>query len=474
MRKLHFLHLLVFALLLLPLLYVIKSIMYNCQSVVDYSIYQQAINELATFKSWNPYVTVRDIFIFNEHFDPIIYTAIPIFILTDFSSYALAFHEWIWYFLSIAFIFVTVKPKTSYHIIFLILLTLFSRGVLSGLLYPGHPVTWALLPLTILTYGLVKDRFNIVLISTISLCFFKETFAFGLFGLSFGYLLDKDKRKFLFLFILSTFFIVFEMKLRAIIIGETLNYGNQFLGQIIADPLHKILDLFIQFNYKAFFKIMFPYILPVLILLKKEKLNVKTLLLSPVVRIILFLTPLAAIHFIINRFYFHHASKFSIVFIGLIAFSNIEYFLKPKKLYIALCFLFFLNGLSMYTKVSKALMTHKIGTCSRLDNTVKDETKIIKKMLKDIDEDKIIFSTGGIIPQIIKPKMKIYHKMFSKQKDVYDVLLLETSGATNTYPINLNDILKIKTNCKPFVDKILFSSENHFLALGKFPNSCIY
>ena len=49
--------------------------MYNCQNVIDFGIYQQAIYDIWTKFELNPYISVRHIKIFNDHFDPIVYLA---------------------------------------------------------------------------------------------------------------------------------------------------------------------------------------------------------------------------------------------------------------------------------------------------------------------------------------------------------------------------------------------------------------
>jgi len=456
---------------LLPLFFVTKSIYYNCQNAIDYSIYQQAIYDISIFKSWNPYNTIRDIFIFNEHFDPIIYTAIPFTLLSGFSEYSLAFTEWFWYFCTIVFIFYVVKPKNLNHFIFLFFLTLFSRGILSGLLFSGHPVTWAIFPLTILVYSILKDNFKLVLISSLLLIIYKETFPFGILGLSFGYLFNHEKKRFSILFLISMIFILFEMKFRAVLMGETLSYGNKFLSQILENPLNSIIKLFSEFDYKSFVKIFFPFIIPLILLLKSEK---QTFYKNRYFKVLCFILPLIAIHFIINRFYYHHASKFSVIFLSLFAFTDFEIYQRSKRIFYLVILLFFVNGMSMYTKMYKGLFLNKIGTCKKLDSLIHSETTQIKNIILKEDKTNIIFSTGGIIPRILLPDMNIYQKQFTPAKDFYDILVLETSGITNTFPLSYNQIHTIDKNCKAYVSKILFKSDYHIVLKGKFPGSCIY
>ena len=51
----------------------IKGILLNCFHATDFGIYQQAIYDIAYNLDPNPFVSVRNIKIFNDHFDPIIF-----------------------------------------------------------------------------------------------------------------------------------------------------------------------------------------------------------------------------------------------------------------------------------------------------------------------------------------------------------------------------------------------------------------
>jgi hypothetical protein len=44
----------------------------NCHHATDFSIYQEAIYKIAAFGDFNPFLYVRNVNIFNDHFDPII------------------------------------------------------------------------------------------------------------------------------------------------------------------------------------------------------------------------------------------------------------------------------------------------------------------------------------------------------------------------------------------------------------------
>ena len=458
---------------LLPIIHMVRSLGFNCVSVVDYTIYQQAIYDLSLFETWNPFNTIRNVFIFNEHFDPVIFLAAPFVRLLSYTPSSLLIFEWLWYLAFALFIFTKQRESIQKHPLFFAALILFSRSILGGLLYPAHPVTWAILPLAYLVYSLSKDSFKGVLIACISLCFFKETFPFGIFGLSFAFLLRKQYQRFLILFVVSTFFIIFELKLRAILIGKTIGYGNQFLGNLISDPITYGTAILKEFHYKDFFKVFFPYIIPLVIVIRKEISNLKEVRNHYLTSVLFFLLPLIAIHIIINRYSYHHASKFGAIMIAAVAFSNIGNYIENKKLRILCIVLFLIGGSSMYTKMVKNFTSNKITACSPNKELRAESEKVISSM-KDIPANAKIYSTGGIGAKIMRPALNLHHHQWSIRQDFYDVIILETSGVSNTWPLDRTKILSIKNKCKEFSDKIYINTEHIFMAKGKFPQSCIY
>ena len=50
----------------------LQGLSYNCFNAVDFSIYLQTIYEI-TIGNFNPYITVRALRFFTDHFDPIIF-----------------------------------------------------------------------------------------------------------------------------------------------------------------------------------------------------------------------------------------------------------------------------------------------------------------------------------------------------------------------------------------------------------------
>ena len=167
---------------LLPLLLNIKGITYNCYNAADFSIYQQGIYDILTLKEWNPYLTIRNINLFNDHFDPILYLAVLFTAVFGQGFQQLLIFEWLFllgFIISICYIYRSDISKSIPYIF----CTLTTTLLLAPLLYPIHPDTWSCLPLFWLTYVMLKKKISAVPILVFSTCLFKESFAFAFFPL---------------------------------------------------------------------------------------------------------------------------------------------------------------------------------------------------------------------------------------------------------------------------------------------------
>lgn len=457
---------------LILLIFNIKKLYYQCIGVIDYSIYQQAISELSLWQTWNPYLTIRDIFIFNEHFDPIIYLAVPFFELLDHSPYSLVVFEWFW-FISFALLCIKNSRLDSKKEFYLVIALLFGlRPILSGFAFVGHPVTWAVVPLLFLVRGLYKDNFRVVIISSVALVVFKETFPFGVFSLSFYYLLRKQSYKFLSLFVIGLFFVLFEMKFREELIGNTFSYGNSFLGEILKDPVRHAIKLFKEFHYGDFFKVLYPFFIPLYFEVKKS-ISSKSVN-APIVGVFLFTIPLLAIHFIINRYTFHHASKFSAILIGVTVFSGcLKEIVVNKKIFPVVCITFLLSGISWHKKIFKLLILKQSTKCVPSEDRGASRKKMLKKFFSRVNRDSEVFATGGIGPFLIKPGFNIYHSSFSKIPELTEYIVLERGLFSDIYPLSMEDVEVIRRECLKFPHEIIYEDNFYTFAKGQFPKSCI-
>jgi uncharacterized membrane protein len=190
----------------------------------DLGIYGQAIYRL----SWsepNPWLTLRETRIFNDHFDPILWIAAPVakgiepamagalvelaFVLA--SPLAVV---WLWQRALLN------APMAAVAIFYL----LHGRGTILAILYPFHPTTWAILPMAALSASMLADRRRAVVVSLVALCCCKEEFP--LVGLM-AALVYGWRREFRFALIIggiSAAWLAVAMYLRLLLFGSVTDY----------------------------------------------------------------------------------------------------------------------------------------------------------------------------------------------------------------------------------------------------------
>ena len=110
--------------------------------VYDYGIFQQGIFELAQ-GDINPFMSVRDLKLWNDHFMPVLFLAVPWVWLWDFSTFSMAIFEWLWFVAAVIIVFNLSKEKPFPVKVAAVLLILFAKGFLSGLHFAVHPGVWS-------------------------------------------------------------------------------------------------------------------------------------------------------------------------------------------------------------------------------------------------------------------------------------------------------------------------------------------
>jgi hypothetical protein len=198
----------------IPLLSNIVKLAFNCLHATDFSIYQEAIYRIADFKSLNPYVYVRDLHIFSDHFDPVIFLTLPFVWLTNFSPYSLLVFEYLFFIGLLFFVFKLNKEKDPSVLVFALILVIFNRPILEGIGYPIHPTTWTILPGFLLFYFYQKSNDLGLILTAFAFCFFKEIFPASILGLSIFLLLKKRFKISLFLLSFSIAITYFNFVIR--------------------------------------------------------------------------------------------------------------------------------------------------------------------------------------------------------------------------------------------------------------------
>ena len=455
----------------------IKGILFNCFHAYDFGIYQQGIINIASGESLNPYITVRGVNAFNDHFMPVLFLAVPFVWISNFHPVGLIIFEWLWFVLFLFLVFRNLKNRNidTPKILYSLGLIVCSKGILTGLEFPIHPGTWSMPVWFLLISSIKSDRKKKVVIYSIILCMFREAYPFGIFLLGIYYYFKRHFVTGSALTIFSALYLYFVLVLRKEVLGPVADYSSKLLKGVFTNPIEYLIYIFSKFDFLVVGKVFLPSIVLLVAILFLERKNGKKLSLSdwrlPALITVL---PLYGIHFLTNQYHFHYGPAFlapllSIAFLSPGFLQLFDY----KKLSIVVMVLFLATASGRYTKFFKRFFLSQSKKCS-FQSQYRDETKEMIEKTKNIPLDKIIMASGGVIQRVMRPGIKIYppHTMVAMPASS-DVLLFVREGAGDTYPWTKEQVEKAIKNCNKYSTKTLMNSKYYYLAEGQFPRECI-
>ena len=459
---------------LFPLLINIKAIYYNCYNAADFSIYQQAIYDIWTLKDPNPFISIRNVKIFNDHFDPVLYLAVAFTALFGQGFQQLLVFEWLFFLGLLASIFFIFKRDLKVALPYL-LCVLLTKLLLTSLLYPIHPTTWASLVLFWLTYFIVKNKKLSLAITVPILCLFKESYAFALFPLGFYYAWKREFRLSLVIVFSTMTFITFELYFREKLLGTIVNYGNWFFAPLVKAPVFFFKNMLVEFHAASFIKMFYPFVICFALYCKNLKGAHKSPLpLDRLFVVFLIFAPLLFLQIWHNKIDHHYGAQLGGILIGLLVSLKMLSGFSKKKLAIVIG-IFYLSCMGTYTKMFQAFFLGKFGgqKCSLTAGKIMQNRKV-KNRLTVIPGNEEILSTGGIIPFMMLPGKSINHyKGYSARKKFYNYLILELNHSGDIYPASSKDVQGVLTRCRPLADEIIIENDELFFAKGDFKN-CVY
>lgn len=454
----------------------IKGILFNCFHAYDLGIYQQGIFNIAAGESLNPYLTIRGVHTFNDHFMPVLFLAVPFVWAFNFHPTSMIVFEWFWFALLLFFLFKEFRKQTfsSSLILYSLGLVIFSKGILTGLEFPIHPGTWSI-PIWLLLILKIRDNDEkgIILFSII-LCLFRESYPFGILPLGLYYLVLK--RLFFIGGMLTGFSLLyafFVLVLRKSLLGHTADYGGKIVKGLLSNPIEYVWSAALKFEYIVALKIFLPFIVLFAILFYLEKKKNGKIAIDWRVPAIIPILPIYFLHFLTNQYHFHYGPAFVTPLLAIAIFSpSFRELFESKKVATFVFVIFIATASGRYTKFFNNLFLSKNNKCSFQDEYASDTQIIIQKM-NDISLEKVILASGGLVQRVIRPRMKIYppDTMVEVPPSV-DILLLVRSGAGDTYPWNKEEVEEAIVKCSPFISKKIFESPYYFLAEGPFPREC--
>lgn len=436
----------------------------------DYGIYQQGVFELAK-GDINPFMSVRDIKLWNDHFAPILFTAVPWVWLWNFSTSAMIAYEWLWFAIAIAVTFYLVRDKDFKIKLISVVFVLFAKGILSGIHFAIHPGVWSAPIWILLCFHLAKENWRKVLLYSFVIMFFRESFIFGVITLTATMiLLGKERLRSSSLLLFALLYGIFVFILRKHVVGPVEDYGSVFVKNLISDPIGIISRAFMAFDWKIFFKIYYPFIIPVPVMfyhLWKEKKEVLLLFVALV-------GPHYFLHFLAGKFHYQYGVAAVAPILGLMFGTDIfERFKDNKKLYGLLLLLPILSGMGYHTKFMK-LIFKKYPNGSRLHSEIYNEKEPIRKALLAIPKDKKIIGSSRATATLYQPGMTNLYTVesFLKRDKIYDYLFY-WKGQGYAFEDKAADKSTIMDRfCGKYVEEVIYDTKVFYLAKGRFDQDC--
>lgn len=430
--------------LLIPFLFVVKSSFFNCFHASDFSIYQQAFYQIAYNFDLNPYITVRNVEILNDHFDPIIYLGALWVKLFGYTSVNTAIFIYVMALLAPAVYLYRRGRLNNFLLAYYMALILLSKGISEGLQFPIHPTTWTTFPILILFSSLLKKDDNKIILSSIFLFTYKEIFPIAIICVSF-YLLVFEKRKkvAVTLLLICGAWLLYVLKLRHLISDyQTVSYSGRITDRFFADPVGSILAVFNYEIIKNLFKLYLPFT-PLLYLVKKSKCDDDKRIF---IYALLFLAPIVAIQVYMQLIGDHYSSMLLAPIIAVCVFLNKETLFDNRKVVVTMCLFVALAGMGRHTRSVKRIVKNSDKYCL-MTSDKEAQTKKIEELLEN-NEGSRILATGGVIPRLLKPNMDIYQAvLYSKHFDSYDFLILEKNQSGRIGPFNPTTMSELIANC---------------------------
>lgn len=418
---------------------------------LDYSIYLQALQNISYAESFNPYLSVRGMKVYNDHFDLILH---PIAFILKWLPGGFKFTVGLdLFFLILTGIFALRemgKKEIPFNSQFFILLLLFGNQFFAqGLKTPFHPSTWAIFPTFAWAYSLCQKDWKSAFCWITFLSFFKEVYAVFLVIFALYMLYLKEKK--IFSYCLGTIFIYIGLLVLIRHDGFSSIYFTQFVkNESLLSVIARNGDLLTVVWFMA------PFLT---FLIKKDfekKISGETIVL------LLCFIIYYATHIVLDRkiTVAHYAPTVGALFLGYLMARARE--IKIYQLLIAISLLL----LQWFHPVSHLVNSIAYNSNNPLSKNTHYKIEEIKK---ELDSGKNILATYNLTPFLINPPRDVKTFTFNEQtEDIGMIGILKS-------PIYFSDkkVQNLIEICRQGEILSEYNSDEIYIAKGLFPKDCL-
>lgn len=446
----------------LILLFIPTLIRWNqeCFSNYDLGIYSQALHHI----SWgqlNPWLSVREIRVFNDHVDPILVFLAPwvqgLHVFGIDPSLSTLWMESLFILFSALLIVWMVRRK---HIhpqvggLFCVFVFL-GRGVVHAIGFPAHPTTWSFLPLLGLGIAVYLRSFRWLIVASVSLLLFREEYVFSLLVLGLALLAGRQSRK-------AGRAVISVAMAGGILIYFFRDYWlgpSMAYGEMIFEPWRRSLvetlklRLFNVGVIRGWLEMLLPFVPLWVWQYQKSKTgplltnrNFRKFLHSQAFLILIFLLPLLAIRFLSGRWSHHYGIAVTACFLGMSFHKNLKEKIPTSVLIVSLSLVLLqLPTLGKYA--GRAYRDH-LSQCSRAGGRM-EELKLARLKIRSMIQQYPlpVLAMGNLIPKLVDLSQLYHfgHPILSRSFQNSEALLyFEKKPSGDPWPLTHSDFIKLR------------------------------
>lgn len=420
-----------------------------CYHHEDFGIYTQALAHLGP-RDLNPFLSARQLHVFNDHFDPILVLAAPLAAVMPAWRAALVAEA---LFVSAAAVplawLVRSWKMPGWLAGLLFTLLLLEPAVVHAVRFPIHPTTWAIAPMMFVVACVLLERWRLLLLALVLVFACKEEFPFC--GLALGLIVWRQSKSVL---ALSVCWIAFVFVVRPLVLGETSGYGASLLHGFFADPLQRLTTPALSHG-------LFDFILPLLPLglfaaLKRRPLCLPLLALA---------APLVAIRFLGMAWAFHYLTPLVPIAIGLLAEALRDQDAPPSWfLATPLLILAALDAAAVRFAVTR------LGVASlsapRFCPATPERLAGLDTAVAHIDGPALV--SGNLVAQLAHRSDVYALGGFQPGSTAYRYVVLEKGELGDPYPLERSDVARAIESARTQAQGIIVDDERLFVAEGEF------
>lgn len=465
---------LVFAVYSLQLIANLLKNYFSCFNGYDFGIYTQAAFHLSKFSDLNPFVTIRGIEIFNDHFDPILFIPTLLIHFVQDAGVVLLVYEWAMPIaLILALKWALSLPFRSKQFLVLCCLVFFGRGMLSAVSYPIHASVWSMPFWGLFVASLFQQRLRLMALSVLMICMSKESYPIAFMAVLPLFIIFKKHKEATVVFTIAALSCFMVFVLRPMLLGPVYGHGEQLMANFFANPFLALLQSLKHLDLSNFINLFLPLVaLGVLCArsaqLSKEQWKLSALAIAPTL-------PIFFLQLIAGEFSFQYSFLFYAVVISVaMAVLKESDFAMRSKWITAIVVLFIFTGFRYYEFAIKTVFTQQASSC-KMNAERRLDLAAAQAIVKDKSEAPLkVAATGGIVSSLIPYQDELFHlASHGDIQDQYQMLILERNGFGDVYPLNS---MQIEQFIQYYRDKfqILYESEGLIVFKGVFGKEMLF